>query len=191
MPLPWLCRCLLWENALRIAIFTVCQLEQYVKSAKYQHNKYRKLLALLAKDQIVYASFLKATHLLAALPTVRLTRTRDEPDPPFSHMFEPDEQEAFLQARNSVDHDVSGVTFVESFGSNEEAAQATKAVGVMDAQGAYWWNGKQADLKYIWQAHEKASRALLEQQSQTPEDLMLQRLPDKSRKPLRDPTAIS
>lgn len=92
MPLPWLCRCLLWENALRIAIFTVCQLEQYVKSAKYQHNKYRKLLALLAKDQIVYASFLKATHLLAALPTVRLTRTRDEPDPPFSHMFEPDEQ---------------------------------------------------------------------------------------------------
>lgn len=90
-----------------------------------------------------------------------------------------------------MDHDVSGVTFVESFGSNEEAAQATKAVGVMDAQGAYWWNGKQADLKYIWQAHEKASRALLEQQSQTPEDLMLQRLPDKSRKPLRDPTAIS
>lgn len=83
------------------------------------------------------------------------------------------------------------MAFVESFGSNVEAAHATKAVGVMDAQGAYWWNGKQADLKYIWEAHEKASSALLEQQSQTPEDLMIQRLPDKSRRPFRDPTAIS
>ena len=99
----------------------------------------------------------------------------------------------FLQARNNVDHTVDSVAYIKSVDATvAEADQAVEAVGVIDSQGAFWWNGKQADLHYIWKAHEVASKALKEQQSAMPEDLFIQRGADpKDTTRFRDPTEIS
>ena len=221
MQLDWLCRCLLWESALRVAICTLCQLENYnASSSSQQNNKYRGLLDLLQSDQIVYASFLKATHLLAALPTLKVS---GDPDPPLCHVVDDVKQvimymfsqlrrssgkhcfkavsawpstcsvaqAEFLQARNNVNHSVNSVTYVISSSGSGTDSTAT-SLTVLDSQGAFWWTGVSAYLSIIWLVHEAASRELLAAQSQMPEDLRIQRGPNpKNTMCFRDPTAFS